>query len=228
MIQRKCAKCETILEREPLMLFGREWFPFWICDDCEIRAQAEVARNHYVAAEQQQSSAWLRLCPPLYQDTDLTRLPDELRTVIANWSYGPRGLGIFGTVGKGKTRACFKILERCHDSGFSCHALTATRFAMASADQYADDSARRSRAREALEKCSDVDLLFLDDLGKNKFTERVELDLFDVLEHRTSHLRPTLWTANATGVALTAMLSPDRGAPIMRRLVEFSEIVKTT
>lgn len=227
MLKRKCAKCDTMIEREPLMLFGREWFPFWICDSCEARDQAEQTRVQHDAAEQKRTAAWQRICPPLYQDTDVTRLPAELRDIINTWRCGPRGLGLFGAVGQGKTRACYQLLKRCHDEDLSCHALTATRFAMASADQYSDDTNRRQRARHAIEACSSADVLFLDDLGKNKFTERVELDLFDVLEHRTSHLLPTLWTANATGDALAAMLSPDRGAPILRRLVEFSQIVKT-
>jgi hypothetical protein len=58
-------------------------------------------------------------------------------------------------------------------------------------------------------------------------TERAELELFDLLEHRSSHELPIIWTANAERGALKQMLSPDRGEPILRRLSEFTKIIKT-
>jgi DNA replication protein DnaC len=70
-------------------------------------------------------------------------------------------------------------------------------------------------------------VLLLDDLGKAKMTERSELELFDLLEHRSSHALPIFWTANAEKGALKQMLSPDRGEPILRRLSEFTKIIKT-
>jgi DNA replication protein DnaC len=70
-----------------------------------------------------------------------------------------------------------------------------------------------------------VQILLIDDIGKGKMTDRAEMELFDLLETRTSHKLPTIWTANAKGDDLLRMMSEDRGEPIIRRLSEFSEIV---
>jgi hypothetical protein len=58
-------------------------------------------------------------------------------------------------------------------------------------------------------------------------TERSELELFDLLEHRSSHELPIIWTANAAKGDLRKMLSSDRGEPILRRLSEFTNIINT-
>ncbi len=80
-------------------------------------------------------------------------------------------------------------------------------------------------AHARLERIMKVRALLLDDLGKQKFTERAEMELYNLLEYRTSHKLTTLWTANGSGSDLLAKLSKDRGEPILRRLSEFSEVV---
>jgi hypothetical protein len=57
-------------------------------------------------------------------------------------------------------------------------------------------------------------------------TERGETELYDVLEHRTTNLKPTIITTNATSIQLGAMLSEDRRQPILRRIKDFSTIIK--
>jgi hypothetical protein len=57
-------------------------------------------------------------------------------------------------------------------------------------------------------------------------TERAELELFDLLENRTQNLLPTIVTSNSSGNQIVAMLSEDRGSAIMRRIKDFSTIVK--
>jgi DNA replication protein DnaC len=57
-------------------------------------------------------------------------------------------------------------------------------------------------------------------------TERGETELYDVLEHRTTNLKPTIITTNASGEQLKKMLSDDRRQPILRRIADFSQIIK--
>jgi len=57
-------------------------------------------------------------------------------------------------------------------------------------------------------------------------TERGETELYDVLEHRTNNLKPTIVTTNATYDQLRKMLSEDRCQPIIRRIKDFSTILK--
>jgi DNA replication protein DnaC len=90
---------------------------------------------------------------------------------------------------------------------------------------FSDDKSRRSEAQDQIKRIYKADLWFLDDLGKQRMTDRGEMELYAVLEHRTSSLLPTLWTANAKSAVLLQMFSEDRGEPIMRRLIDFSQIV---
>jgi DNA replication protein DnaC len=80
-------------------------------------------------------------------------------------------------------------------------------------------------ARKQIAECHSAKVLFIDDIGKEKYTERVESEFYDLVEHRTSHLSPILWTANATGQELEQMMGEDRGVPVVRRLREFTEII---
>jgi DNA replication protein DnaC len=69
-------------------------------------------------------------------------------------------------------------------------------------------------------------LLFIDDLDKAKFTEAVETQLFGLLDWRSTHLRPVISTLNSSKGALEGRFSEARAGGIVRRLKEFSTVVK--
>ena len=170
---------------------------------------------------------WNKLCPPLYRDTDPTRLPQPLHDAITSYNpYSARGIGIVGEPGKGKTRAALLILRKFLEAGQFPLAISAARLSRLSADQFSPILSVAQEAREKLESARSRSALLIDDIGKGRFTDRAEMEFYDILEHRTSHLLPTIWTANATSKALRSMLSEDRGAAIIRRLSEFGDIVR--
>jgi DNA replication protein DnaC len=119
------------------------------------------------------------------------------------------------------------LMKRLHFENLRVFGITSTGFAKACADQWHDNPQAKALAEDTLTRCRRTKVLLLDDLGKAKMTERSELELFDLLEHRSSHELPIIWTANAGGAQLQQMLSPDRGEPILRRLSEFTKIIKT-
>ena len=82
-------------------------------------------------------------------------------------------------------------------------------------------------AKQTLYRARRRKILFLDDLGKAKFTERVEMEFYDLIEFRAANKLPILFTANMSGKQLTEALGEDRGEPIMRRLREFCDIIGT-
>jgi DNA replication protein DnaC len=133
---------------------------------------------------------------------------------------------LIGAAGEGKTRAAWMLLKRIHMTGKKVYGLTGTQLAKFAADQWHSRAEDKRNAEEAIDRCRSVSLLLIDDLGKQKFTERAELELYDILEYRTSHLRPTIVTANSDGKELLQMLSEDRGEPILRRIQEFSTTIK--
>jgi DNA replication protein DnaC len=197
-----------------------------LCEECDIK-RIEILKQEQAAEEQERrQEAFNALCPPLYRESDHQRIPAAFLRECEAWEVSPHGLGFVGLAGSGKTRAAWMLLKRLHFKGVRVFGITATAFAKACADQWHDDPQAKALAEDTLTRCRRTKVLLLDDLGKQKMTERGELELFDLLEHRTSHELPVIWTANAGRESLKQMLSPDRGEPILRRLAEFTKIVK--
>jgi len=223
-----CEKCSRQFGYEPcLMPDGRELFVPRECPECAEIRQSEVITQHRAEAAARQEARWHAICPPLYRDTDPARIPATFRAVVERWQFGPRGLGFIGQAGECKTRSAFLILHGQHLAGNRPSAASATKVSVWSQNRFSDDPERKAESYRKLDEIRFAPVILIDDLGKSKMTPRAEEEFFDILEHRTSHKLPTIWTANASGKELLAMMSPDRGGPIMRRLAEFSEIVTT-
>lgn len=104
-----------------------------------------------------------------------------------SWQFGPIGLGLVGPSGIGKTRCAFTLLRRMFDAGKTIAAVCAPKFAKICAEQFDGYPDTREQSKRALGAFMRAEILFLDDLGKARFTERVEIELFDLLEYRTGH-----------------------------------------
>ena len=224
-----CTTCKADIAYNPVFYAGRELFPVRFCEKC-----SEARRNNELTLRAKQSARdsddrWTAICPPLYAmtDGDDPRLNDEVRRACLQYSDGGDGvgLGIRGPSAAGKTRLAFLLLRRLYEAGATVDAISAVKLSMLCVESYDGDSAIKSAARARLRNIRSVRYLLLDDLGKNKFTERAEVDFYDLEESRTSNLKPTIWTCNCTSDGLSRMLSEDRGEPILRRLTEFSNIV---
>jgi DNA replication protein DnaC len=197
-----------------------------LCESCEQKYKEEAEQKASLERRIRLKTAFDAICPPLYRDTDLKRIYGAFSAIAESWQYSPTGLLLEGYAGTGKTRAAWHILKRMTEEGRSCYGLTATQFAKAAADQWHSNNEEKGEAIEAMDRCRRTSILLIDDLGKQKMTERSEVELYDVLEHRTNNLKPTIVTTNATGAQLTKMLSEDRAHPILRRIRDFSILVK--
>lgn len=222
--EARCAECNQIFTYTPSFLFGHESFPPMYCDPCVRKLQESTESEKKRRAAEELKKEWAKICPALYADTDPARIPAHFKPFVDSWELNNIAPAFVGMAGQLKTRSAFELLKRHHFSGVWVEAISSTRFAKIAADQFDDDKEVRAKSRATLEWCHNCALLLLDDLGKQKMSERAELELYDLLEHRTSNMLPTVWTANAVGAELLAMFSKDRGEPILRRLAEFSEI----
>lgn len=162
-----------------------------------------------------------RRIPPDYADNDLSRFPVEWAQVLA-WRPGKRGLGLglIGPTGRCKTRMIFELLMYLRDGGVFWRYLTSFALGRAIQNQWQDDESKR--VLKAARQCK---ILFLDDIGKQKFTAAVEEEFFDVIEERKSWRRPIIFTSNLLGDELGSMLSENMAAPLMRRFGECCEII---
>ena len=198
-----------------------------LCDECDLKRIEKLQQEQAMEEQDRRQEAFNSICPPLYRESDPKRIPAAFLHEIGAWHYNPVGLGFVGPAGCGKTRAAWMLLKRLHFSGIRVFGITATGFAKACADQWHDNNQAKAMAEDTLTRCRRTKVLLLDDLGKQKMTERSELELFDLLEHRSSHEMPIIWTANAAKGDLRKMLSSDRGEPILRRLSQFTNIINT-
>lgn len=193
-------------------------------DICNTEAMEEQQKR--LIAER--GLAWEAICPPLYQMTrqDHPDLNTGILLEVMKWhdASDGKGLCLIGPTGRCKTRIMMLLAKRLHFEGVNVFFAPATRLASAFQKQIGSEPFN-VEAREIIAKAHNCRVLCLDDVGKEKFTETIERDFYDLVEQRTSYLKPTHWTANATGPQLEAMMSSDRGGAIMRRLREFTEAI---
>lgn len=175
--------------------------------------------------------------PALYQESDPNRLPHQLVEAAGKWAVGSLGMGFIGATGLGKTRAMFGIIRRLietieierteHYFIAQCPSLgiiNDAAFAKLVIESCSFDDG--GEARKRLKQLQDCDVLFLDDIGQGKLTERVGSELYELVETRTSNLRPVLFSSNFTGKRLAEKFTDaTRGDAVVRRLAEFCEVV---
>lgn len=184
----------------------------------------EERQRQYI--REMREDAFRRLCPPLYQQTDPARLPQQHLAAVNAWKYGPKGLLLVGPTGTGKTRCAWQLLRRLIFSGRRVRAFDGLGWAVAVSEAFG----KPDETETWLDHVCTADVLFIDDLFKGKMTEAQELAAIGVFERRTNHLLPVIVTMNSTGRMILDRMTEqgraDRGEPLIRRMGEFCEVVK--
>jgi DNA replication protein DnaC len=221
-----CEKCGVPGEYEPMMMNGREFTIRRYCFACSAELEAEYVRKEMNERQQEREAKWAEVCPPIYRETDPSRISQELVRASAGWDESSSlGLGFLGSTGIGKTRALFLALRKAFDAGKSTQSVSHNAFSRIVQDAFAGDDRSRAEAKTRLKSLHNCAVLLIDDLGKSPATERADAELEELIEVRTCHKRPTLWSANGSSEWLSRRLGPDRGEPLVRRLSEFSKVV---
>lgn len=217
--QRACQGCgATLPAGESITVLGQSIdIQATVCNACanEDRIRAEVN------AKVMRMARFAELCPTIYRDTDVAH-PGMNKAFLASvmaWQFGARGLVLYGETRTCKTRMMWLLLNRLYvDERRRFVAMTSGEFARGCGEAYGTSA---EDGRIWFERLSRAPILFIDDFGKEKATERVESELFDIIEHRTSTGRPILLTTNGVGDTLRDKFTPDRGGPIIERIREF-------
>lgn len=226
--QFTCSSCATVSEYTARILDGKERFKPSLCCGCIDEERKRREEEATAARQAELEDSWRRICPASYRMTD-PNFPMMNQALLSGlMQYEPkgdgRGIGLHGPTGNLKTRMMFLVLKKLHFEGRKVFAISAKRLAKCYSIMYGSDR-ECDAARHVIRRSYTADVLFLDDIGKERFTEHGQAEFYELVERRTSTLRPILWTANATGAELAAMMSIDRGWPIVRRLEEFCEVV---
>lgn len=222
----ECLECKEPFTRKTVFIMGRDFSPRY-CGPCIEKAEQKGKEEDARREEEERLARWAAICPPIYRDTDPSdvRLSANGRDAAMRWRPGPKGLGMVGTTGVGKTRCLSLALRAAFDARVSCAFVSHNEFSRTAALAFGGPDDTRKDMMSKLMRWRDVGALLLDDLGKPPKTERADAELEELIEYRTSHRLPILWTANAGGEWLMKRLGEDRGEPLVRRLAEFCEIV---
>lgn len=197
------------------------------CDPCistwETRRAAELQQG---TARKVENRRWLDVCPPLYSNTDLNRIPAQNRETarkIQSWPNNARGILLSGPSGVGKSRTLVKLMERLWYEGLTVRMFFGQQFGHECSKQFG-----RHQGESWMEELIHADILLLDDIGKLVLTDRTERELFSLLDERFMYQRPVFTTTNSTGDQIQSGLRSDIGGAMVGRLRRFCEFIAFT
>ncbi len=192
-------KCRDCGEHSRIREYGEDQVPIFdvFCDAC-FKAWAKQAQDMYERFQPKPPKPETPM-PDLFADTDPMRM-GELGMIAMHWAPSSKGLLIHGTTRKGKTRTAWYIANRLwNENKFKNKYLFLTMFEL-------EARLVASWGKESWDKTmlhmTHIPFLFLDDLGKEKMTDRMASCLFALVDQRTMHKRPTIITTNLTGDTL--------------------------
>lgn len=202
--------------------------PIVVAGPCEACRKLEWERE----AVREWKEGLAKVFPPLFMRTDPARLPQAQFKQAMDWrpTLEKPGLVLHGETGLCKTRvailAAIALAERkperrpLWETSWTPTAPTwmpAVTFSHEVQTRFGGD-------RDGpgwIDGLASRSIVILDDLGKGKLTERVQAELFGLLDARFSHGRATVITCNLAGDGLLQSFSADFGPPLVRRLREF-------
>jgi hypothetical protein len=224
-VQQFCVQCGAGFTTAPLQFEGRVIATQRYCESCITRRDHALRQERDQRERARLEDAWEKICPPLFRDTDPDRLPCSraAREAVLGWQFGSRGLLVGGPPRLGKTRLLYVLLSRIHfTERRKISALSATAFSHHVSARFSEGG---GKGESFVEELAAVPVLFIDDIGKGRLTERVEAEFFHIIDVRTTHLRPTLLTTNLNGQAFASMWSADRSEALLGRFREFFQPV---
>lgn len=235
-IQREAATCGTCKAEFQAAVCVSPFSPGKVlarqlhCDPCVKAENARQAQGRAAAAreraERELEESWARICPMAYRtrleggQTDLARVEACPQwPEIAAHPLGPIGLILRGPTGAMKTRCMFRLLRTYHVQTPRSRivAMTAGEF-----DRGARDAGGEFTLSKWFDRIATADALFLDDVGKGKWTAATAGQFWELVDARTKEGRPIFMTTNLSGKTLVEHLGlgPDIGEPLLRRLRE--------
>lgn len=230
ILQKVCQRCQETFTVEKQNEFDYGAMMKRYCDPCVPFVDAEIKEREEKERIAQLEQRWNAICPPIYRDTEITHpgLNPDFREAASKWEpFESKGLGFMGASGAGKTRLLFFALRRAFDADLGTRFITHNGFSKLVIEAFSSgNSVSKEEAQRSLSGLGKTRVLLLDDLGKAPSTERCDAELEELIEIRGSNLLPTLWSCNGYGEWLVKRFGADRGEPLVRRLAEFSTVVK--
>jgi DNA replication protein DnaC len=214
-----CVYCGV--ETFEVNVMGFKLPPAKCCASPECVAKNTKAIEREQAKRKISSAAPLPI-PAIYRDTDTTRLTPKCAEIATHWepTTGKGNLLIHGTTRTGKSRTAWYICNRLHPLPF------VTALNMREIEFHLAEGYKNGTWHRIVHAWCSAPLLFIDDLGKEKTTEKIGSILFQIIDERTANKLPTIITTNHNGSALESrFLEPETGTAFVARLREFFDTI---
>lgn len=215
---RTCDACLMPAPYEPILLRadGPDVFSHlrFVCDACDAAAREREAADARRAATAKRQTTWEQVIPEKYRETDVGH-PEFNRPVwniLRGIDPARQPVGLIGPAGRCKSRMLALFAKRLIAADTYVAWTNANRFQWAAQREF--DDREGHEARQLLARWTRAQVLILDDLGKQRWTDTVESAFFALIEARSAALRVTHWSMNpnpmdAIGPAQLELHGPD-------------------
>lgn len=244
---RACTACGQVTDYEPIMVNHidiRAGMVF-LCQGCadEMERVERAAARYRLKVRRE--AVWETTVPARYRET----VPSHKDFNMPLWAMVRdqnifESMALIGPSGRCKTRVFALLAKRAISQDVTVGWCPANSFQWAAQREFSDTEGQR--AREWMKTWLTAQVLFLDDLGKHKWTDTVESAFFNLVETRLAQNLPTHWSMNpdpadiitqatlatdAQGI-LSRALDPSgaasaraRFAPILSRLLDATRLI---
>jgi DNA replication protein DnaC len=156
-----------------------------------------------------------------FQNVHISRCDKISREIVAlgiGWCERPHSLLIYGLPGRGKTHFTYCLVrEAVRRFGISHIRWTKSKMIddkiLQALHQYGDSS-------HIIQQYCDAAILFMDDFGVDRASERVERDYYELIDARWENMSPTVITTNLT----PELLEEKYGSRIFSRFKDYKWI----
>lgn len=199
-ITRECISCGQLAAYEPIITVGgadlHALIPFH-CQSCTDASERAEVRAAEAKANARRAEKWKTIIPPKYRETDITH-PDFPANLHRQLRSRPltASIALIGPAERCKTRLLALLAKRAIATDLTVGWCPANAFQWAASREF--DRQDGHDARQWLRRWHTADVLFLDDLGKHRWTDAVESAFFGLLEGRASRKLPIHWSMNPT------------------------------
>lgn len=194
---RICDQCGTVADYEPIPFAGvdmRRLIKFLCPACCEAmeESEREAAR---VRIREKRMAIWEETVDKKYRETDI-HFPGFNRPLWDMLKTHPLGesVALIGPSGRSKTRVFALLARRAIAQDMTVGWCPANSFQWAAQREF--DKEDGADAKRWMKRWQSCDVLFLDDLGKHRWTDVVEAAFFNLLESRSGKMLPTNWSMN--------------------------------